>query len=268
MRFKNNCSPYKYSGVIFFHSDKKIWVPMQKAKYVGYFLSFPFSKYALVYFLILCLAFLIGCDQPRAASDEIKIVEAVVGGKRLYVPDVYLKFGHTSLGAKTGFIQAYYPGSAPVPGDPQELWEQGEWQEKNIRIRFTHYPKSNPIGSVETAIEHHKTNKTLGREFGGLLHVTQEEEENDWKNDIWIEDRKTGSFISCSEEQYEGGNPQCSHRFYMDRISFKISYSKKLLPEWKTIKQNAFDLYESFQNPESALAYVHQISSLPNSKGE
>ena len=219
-------------------------------------------------FVALCLL-LSAClpeEDAEIGPEEITVTAYTVGGVTLHVPDVYTKAKGTSVGAETGFIQTFYPGSNPIPGDPQELWEQGEWY-KNINILFQHADPSRAQAVLDGFIKSKHASKDAGSKYG-LQHLTQGDEEQWFRDDIWIEDRENGSFISCAEKQYEPANPQCSHYLFSGSFFLKITYSKKFLPDWKLIKGNALGLFESFKSREAATAYVQQLSKETDIEGD
>lgn len=193
-------------------------------------------------------------------EEKFQITERVVGGNKLYVPNVYLSTSYTSLGDDSGLLQAYYPGSTPIPDDPQSLWEQGEWY-KNVRILFTYPPKPDPAGVMASMITLNRADLKAGEKYG-LRHYTQSDvEQRIFRKDIWIEDDTSGSFIMCSKKQADNEVPLCQHIFSIGDASIKIRYNKQLLPDWEIIKENVSDMYESFFSKESALIYVQNLIS-------
>ncbi|MCB1783392.1 MAG: hypothetical protein KDI13_05300 [Alphaproteobacteria bacterium] len=226
------------------------------------------SKKKYLFIIAQCIFFISACTpQGTKNSADIKIIETIVNGENLYIPHAYLKFGYTSVGDKSGFLQAYYPGSSPVPGDPKELFKQGEWY-KNVRILFTNYPKPNPQGVLQNNIETQKTDKTIGEEYG-LVHLTQSDQDQAFHRDIWVDSFDDGSFIRCSKKTDADDPVQiCEHLFNIGQTSLSISYDKRLLPEWKLIKKNVWAMYESFKSPKTAIAYITEFYPNPQAQGK
>lgn len=213
---------------------------------------------------ITLLANLISGCSKKAQKDPQEIREFFVGVQKYYIPRAYADFKYTSVGNESALIQAWYPGSTPVPGDPTELWKKGEWY-KNVRILFTYYKKANPAGTMKTLVELNKAEKKIGIEYG-LEHYTQYDENRGFNDDIYIEDPKTGSFITCSKKTDENDPVQmCTHYFYTGKVRFNVDYDKRLLPEWQAIKTNVMALYKSFESPVQAKEYIQQF--YPATKG-
>lgn len=174
----------------------------------------------------------------------------------MYIPDAYTRLGYTSVGGEDGFIQMWYPGDAPVPGDPGELFDQGEW-DKNIRLLFKYYKTPEPQKTLEHMLNHYRADMLVGEKYG-LQHYSQSDEhQRTFRDDVWIVNRIEGSWIRCSKRRGEDDLIQlCSHKFYDGNIQFKITYNKIHLPEWQKIKNNVKALYDSFSNADTARAYV------------
>tara|TARA_R110000772_G_scaffold58608_1_gene132903 strand:- start:611 stop:1318 length:708 start_codon:yes stop_codon:yes gene_type:complete len=214
---------------------------------------------------LLISALLLACDVNVGQTKQVEITEYIIGSEKLYIPNVYTKTKGTSVGKESGFIQTFFPGSTPIPGDPQELWEQGEWH-KNINILFRQADPTKAQAVLKGQIDLTKSYENAGSEYE-LEHRTQTKDE--WfRNDIWIEDEEVGSFISCAEKQYEPSNPQCTHYLFSGDYFLKITYSKKFLPDWKLIKTNALALFDSFKSREAATAYVQQFYQQHHIEGD
>ena len=210
--------------------------------------------------------------QGQKTSLEVELVESNIAGQLFYIPKPYLDFGHTSVGEKSALIQAFYPGSHPVPGDPKKLWEEGEW-DKNVRILFTQTGELQTIEPlIEKALrrfyyEEYMNTESLKRAvypsqptetIYGLAHYPATPK--DFKDIYLAEDEKgSKSFIRCSAKLTEKSVPQCAHNFIFENFRFKVSYDKGLLPLWAIIQDNTLQLYESFKAPDSAATYFLSI---------
>ena len=213
---------------------------------------------ARVLSLFIVSIFLVSCAPQKKKPSDTQVIEYTVDGKKLYIPYAYVKFGYTSVGGKSGLIQAFYPGSTPVPGDPNELWEKGEWY-KDVRILFTNPPDPHPQVVLESMKKFYKADLYAGEQYG-LKHLTQSNPDQAYNEDIWIEDEKAGDFISCSEKTDRDDPVQtCKHVFLTGKTYFKISYDRRLLPEWKLIKNNVVEMFNSFQSADTAAAYIQQF---------
>lgn len=224
-----------------------------------------------------CIVFAIGLLTACLPSND-KLQEVThyrIGRYDLYIPYAYVQFHWTSIGigSPSGLIQAYYPGSAPVMDDPNALYKRDLWQ-KNVRILFSdlsRYPDFDPEKGLAGAVHLFKASNVVGEQYG-LSHQTQPDDiKNDW-DELWIE-RKNGhliSYISCRKEYAEGVVPYCAHHFWDNRFDYKVSYDKRLLPEWRLIRENVLALMGSFESEEAARAFIaDQISkTLPTQKGE
>lgn len=220
----------------------------------------PKSKFILVLIPLFILALSMGCSKKTQKNPQ-EIKEYSVAGHTLYIPEAYTDFGYTGAGGSSVLLQAWYPGSAPVPGDAHELWERGEWY-KDVRILIDFPPKPNPLGVMKSNIELNQARKKVRDEYG-LSHYTQYDENVGFNDDIFIDDWNTGSFIGCSKTF--GANysiPICKHIFAVGSASFNISYDKRLLPYWKTIKKNVIELFQSFHSQQSAKTYISKFYPL------
>ena len=225
---------------------------------------------ALCFTVILVVA--IGFSVPQLIKtnrgSSPQIIQARLGNVDLYIPKDYVRFGHTSIGTESALIQAWYPGATPVPGkgdNSTELWRQGLWG-NNIRI-LLHSNPNIPLWENDRILKSlERLNATLmvGQEYG-LLHKTQPEGKVQDAYDVWLEmnGNKIISYITCSDEwDREWYYPQCSHYIelgYQDagkRVRAHISYDRRLLPEWKTIKDNVGAMFESFESQDTAKEFI------------
>lgn len=211
---------------------------------------------------IVVAALLVSCGQAGGASEEVKIRQYSVGGIRLFVPDAYLNTKGSSIGRDAAFIQTFYPGSMPITEDPMELWRKGEWY-KNINIVFQQADPSRAPHVLNGQINLTKSFKSAGSRHG-LQHFTQESESDSFKNDIWIDDKESGSFISCDDAQDAPANPQCTQYLFSETLFVQITYSKEFLPKWGLIKSNVLDMINSFQARDTAIEYVNKVMGKEN----
>ncbi len=216
------------------------------------------GKLTWVFFVVLL--FLTGCSQQDEVHDPLALHRAVLSGEMLFIPDVYLDFKYTSAGDESALIQMWYPGSNPVPGDPQELWRQGEWYQ-NVRLLLTNNKTiRNGANILQGQIDLQSADLLVGNEYG-LAHYAQSDPHYAiFKDDLYIEDRENGSYIRCTKKQTADDPVSlCKHKFGIGKMSFSITYDKRLLPDWKIIKTNVVAMYESFKAPDTARAYIQQF---------
>ena len=210
--------------------------------------------------LILLLIVAVSGCQP-SSSVQFQINEYHVGEHTLYIPRAYTHLDTTSIGDESGLIQAFYPGSAPVIQNRKILWEQGKWY-KNVRIHFDDVSqyKINPEKSLQSQITRFKAFKVVGEQYG-LIYRTQPENIKNDHDELWVEKDKSGKVVSriqCKKKYHETVIPQCSHRFYSENFKYKVSYDKRLLPEWKLIRENVLALMASFESHQAAHDFVDE----------
>lgn len=230
------------------------------------------GKHATLYLRLAAIAvaalfvpafILTGClpDGGRGGVST-EIVEAKIGDQVYYIPKAYLNFQHTSVGPDGFLLQAFYPGSAIVPGDVNELWKQDEWW-KNVRILAS--KRHSPISFDEFAqssTAYLKASEIVGNEYG-LIHQKQPEGVAQDQLDIWFEkkDQQIVSYVTCSEHLIENDFPQCSHDLFIgSKLWLKVTYDKRLLPKWKTVQNDVEEMLDSFQSPGTAREFLYHQS--------
>lgn len=210
------------------------------------------------YSILLFCFFICGCLPDEAQNYEI--INAKLGDVTLYIPKEYVKFRHTSIGTESALLQAWYPGAAPVPGDDStELWKQGIWW-KNVMILVSmRHDTTIPFDKgTKSSIKYLRATEFAGDEYG-LQHYTQApDDHNQDLYDVWLE--KDNDFIisriTCTEKISELSKPNCTHYFFWNDLSAKITFDRRFLSDWKTINQNVTSMLESFQSPESAQTFL------------
>lgn len=206
---------------------------------------------------LISFLFLLSCDSGE--QRQYRIIHAKVGTHNLYIPDLYMRTAFSSVGKESGYIHAWYPGSAPILRDPKQLWKEGEWY-KNIGILFydkSEYSKRDLEIVLKGQIDIFKAYKVVGDQHG-LIYQTQPDDIKNDKNEVWIE-RENGilkSFITCGKKFAEGIIPQCIHFSEDENFLYHISYDKRLLPEWTLIRTNALTLMNSFKTEIDAKNFV------------
>ena len=136
---------------------------------------------------------------------------------------------YTSVGEKSGLLQAWYPGDKIVPGNPDDLWKHGQWS-NNVRILFTWSESTTFDKWIEADIKLQKAFQIVGNEYG-LVHRTQPDGYVKDHDDLWIEDSKneTKAMIACSDVEVSRV-PQCKHYFDLDHYGFTVSYPLRIGP--------------------------------------
>jgi hypothetical protein len=212
---------------------------------------------ANITFLLLTIL-LLGCLPEGKATNDYKIVEGRIGQQNFYIPKIYFaQEGTRKIGEKDFYIRAMYPDFSPLTESSEEIRKRGEWY-KNISILSHLYPKPRPMDKfAKDNIEYLKATEFVSTEFG-LIHQTQPPNQIQDLDDVWVE--KNGdefvSFIQCNEKLDEFSVPQCSQFIQIEGLTVKSRFDKRLLPEWKAIKENVIALHESFKSAESAQKFI------------
>ncbi|PCJ99993.1 MAG: hypothetical protein COA45_04045 [Zetaproteobacteria bacterium] len=212
-------------------------------------------------FILLFIVLLTGCvpsDDKQEPSNDIVIKQGVIGGKKYYVPEQYLKMKGSAISSDGIYVRAMYPNFTPVLKDPKELRGEKEWyrsvrilaKKRNSNIEFNVF--------AEGKIKNLKAFEIVGEEYG-LIHQKQPEEHVQDHDDIWLEKNNDEyvSLINCSEKIIETDVPHCQMQiFYKSKFRIKASFNKVLLPHWKEIKRNVLEMFDSFEYEHSARAYI------------
>ncbi|WP_143056933.1 hypothetical protein [Nitrosomonas marina] len=215
-----------------------------------------------IVFKVIVLGLLIGCEpqiDEKACTKNIELTHAVLNQHSLYIPLEYLKFIHTSVGNESALLQTWYPGGNIVPnGTPLEFIKEDVWW-KNIRVLITSKRSAIPFGEfAQKTITHLEATELVGNEYG-LIHYKQPENEVQDHSDVWVEknEKNTVSYIICSEHITKNDRPQCENHFFMnEKFWIKISYSRKLLSDWKNLKDNVINMIDSFEKPDTAQFFL------------
>lgn len=209
---------------------------------------------ALLVIIVVAGGLLLISHRP-SVPPEPELIHAKIGASELYIPKEYLKFRHTGVGAKSALLQAWYPGSAIAPGSSSlDLAKEGVWW-KNISILVNERLSDISFDNfARKSTEYLDATELVGDEYG-MMHYTQPKGFVQDKYDVWLE--KNGelitSYITCSERLIESDIPQCTHKFFLDGgLRISISYDRRFLPEWKIIKSNVEDMFDSFRSREAA----------------
>ena len=215
--------------------------------------------------LVACGLWLVACglllveSKEAVSQEEIEVVKGEIAGQAYYVPKSYFKFSNRYFTDDNINLQFMNPDFQPLSGTLQNLWEKREYY-KNVSVLANSVPK--PIGAHKFAnvrIESLKATEIVGEEYG-LIHQKQPKEEIQDFEDVWLEE-KGGEYLSiieCSEKIIESAIPQCSYHLYWESFHIAVDFDKRLLPEWKKIKNNTLALLESFKSEETARAFLEE----------
>jgi hypothetical protein len=200
-------------------------------------------------FAVLLAACLPKTEEHKPLNVDIGMYH--VGDHTFYVPKPYV----TSIGDESLLLESYYPGNAPVLRTWQELKDQGNVY-KTISILMTdlsRYENFTPEKGLSALINLFQATKVTGKEYGLKHHTQPDGIENEW-GEIWVEssEPKSIAYITCKTKAKK---PQCSYNFFGNDFEYKISFDKRLLPEWKTVRHNVLELIDSLHSEEAAKAY-------------
>jgi|TARA_R110000772_G_scaffold111960_1_gene216071 hypothetical protein len=228
--------------------------------------SKSFEKRKSIIFLFFGLAILAACipsgDDETKGKYEFVVNRYEIGEHVLHIPYAYTRFHLTSVGGESGLIQAYYPGSSPVIQGTENLRESGKYVNR-VHILFTdlkRYQGFDPKKSLQGAVDHFAATELAGQEFG-LTKLTQAKgvPNPDYKDELWIASEPSTEivYISCSKEA-RAPAPQCKHKFYDDKFLYSVTYDKRQLKNWATIRDNVIELMHSFRSAEAAEEFVRE----------
>lgn len=208
----------------------------------------------MVISLFLCTS----CDESPeggAISSSSRIIEGRVGEDIYFIPEGFFIFKGRAFDDDGIYIHIMYPNFSPPEKSTIDIWKQGN-EINYIRVLAQHYPKkkANEAELLENFITWEDAYEISGSEFG-LLHRTQPDGYVKDKKDIWIEERNGSirSIFMCSEKLIETDVPQCSQHYHLrDDMQLKVTFDKRLLPNWREIDSGVRALFDSFKARESA----------------
>lgn len=211
---------------------------------------------------LIVVLFVTGCNpsekkeqQPRA----IVIKQGDIDGKTYYVPESYfvLKGDGISNGI---YVRAMYPEFSPVLDDSRKLWKEKQ-QYKKIRVLAKRRKSNIDFDDfAKGTIKNLRVYEVVGDEYG-LIHRKQPEGYVQDHDDMWLEKSNDNyhSYITCSEKIIKADVPHCKLQvFYKSQFRIKATFNKVLLPHWKIIKSNVLEMFESFENEDTAREYISQ----------
>ena len=202
-------------------------------------------KYVL---LIITVLFLQAC-LPEKAGNKVEILETRIGKQTLYIPKAFFKPGFEGSSGKTSVIEILFPDFTPLIKSKKDMWEKGE-RTQYLRALINELTTEKSFTEVATgSVDYLDAKELVGNEYG-LLHYTQPDGAVKDMYDVWFD--KDGneivSYLTCSEKILETDVPQCRHRFWTDDFRITMSYDKRLLKEWKEIKNGIVQLINQFQS--------------------
>lgn len=213
----------------------------------------------------------------EGTQDDYEIVQGTMGDWRVFVPRKYFVLNWLDpMKEENLYLLMRYPELTPIVRSEQmPMWKRGEWH-KTIRV-LASFKESNGKSQHELTvpmIDHLKAYQVVGEEHG-LIHQTQPDGyvKDHW--DVWLErDHNTGQYLSyttCTEMLTASSVPQCSHHFtYLvpSRIGrVKVSFDKRLLLQWREIRNDVVELFDSFSSPETARAFIYERERKASEKG-
>lgn len=224
-----------------------------------------FTRYfqsGFLFVLCLCLAACVPEKNNSLSSKNTRIIEGQINDVTYFIPENYFVPTSKSILHDSFYLRAIYPQFAPITIDMQTLWDLN-LQHRKIDILAQYAPNALPPDQfVKSVIDGTwKAYEIVGEEYG-LIHQTQPEGYNQDNHDMWIEkkDRSYVSYVNCSKKLSEISVPHCSDHFFKDGFHVKVNFDKRLLPEWKIIREKTIDLIDSFHSPESAKEFIRQAT--------
>ena len=209
-------------------------------------------------FLLVLLCLLVSACQLEEKIQEVDIYTVKLGDQIFYVPKYDFKFqGPNSKNTHNMLIRVMYPEMTPILESPGDIWKRGEWHRK-LLILVDFAPKGTDITKfAENRLDHFRTTKFVGEEYGFLHHYTQAKGGIADHHDVWIEkdDGEINSVIDCSEKLTSASVPQCSQHIRPLPLTISVNYNKRLLKEAPHIRERVLKLLESYDRPENAVNY-------------
>ena len=183
-----------------------------------------------------------------------EIVKVTLGQNTLFIPRLY--FDSPFLVEESAIrLIVFNSDFDPLPDSPEMLWDHPDW-DNHISMLMQAYPKPISIDqNANSLIKFFKAYKVIGEEYGLIRRAQQDGIPQDG-DDIWLEkdraDSAIKSFIVCREKYNEIVVPKCDQYVQFKGIHIQNNFDKRLLPEWKKIKDNTVSLIQSFENETSS----------------
>ena len=214
--------------------------------------------------MVLLTLLLSGCDNQK---NLYEINEFRWQGRMYYVPRIYEKMAWADTDRDQSiYLQVMYPHFSPLSQSPQKYWDEGTKYHYIIRILVSDKDPKIPFETaIRTGMKSYEATELVGEEYG-LWHYTQPEGKNQDSYDYWIEKNSDEliSYITCSEILSERSVPQCRYFIPNEKVYYIVSFDKRLLPHWSSIKKNTEEIYTSFASPEAALEFLNSRLEISN----
>lgn len=227
---------------------------------------FQSSRAINIFFVIFACFFIASCLPEEPPEHSYKIIAGEVNGKIYHVPEAYFALPGDSISGDSIYVVAMYPEFSPPMEKPKELSKKGLWY-KNVTILLLKRKSSTSFDEfAKGMIDHHKAFEVVKEEYD-LIHQKQPKDEIQDNKDLWLERNSSNefvSYISCSEKLNETSMPKCTHNYFNNDFRFKVSFDKRFLAEWKSIKRNTLALLESFESETTAESFLNTRLDLTN----
>lgn len=209
---------------------------------------------------LICVVFLVGCGPDNST----KIIEGEIYGRKFYYPWLYAVPPFYGISGESIYVRALHPTFEPLQISETELFHQKREQyliRMLVKPALRDTPKRISLDELFQAMNerNYKATVFVGNEYG-LVHMTQPPEGVADIHDIWLEkiDGKVVSYISCGEKILNTDVPQCRYLSTENYFRLEISFDKRMLPEWRAVRDNALRMINSFNSPETAMEFLHQ----------
>lgn len=202
---------------------------------------------------ILILSFVIF---KKAIKDSNKVIHVQLGTNNLFIPRLY--FDDPFIIEKTA-IRLIVKNTHFEPfTTPQKDFRNNP---EKIRIMVELHPKK--LGMDDTAknmVNSLKASSFVEAKYG-LVHQKQPEDEVQDFRDIWLDEEngKYVSLITCSDKLSDVSVPQCTQYLDYKNLRIENSFDKKLLPQWKAIKNRTLALFTDFETEASAKKLLEHV---------
>lgn len=211
-------------------------------------LSYLMKKHVFGFAFIVLALVLTGVWIEISTAKRPKINIFEIEGQHYCVPKQYAHPNAKASSTPPIYLNVLTPDLNPMEYGIGYYVDRGEWWTK-VSILVNKI-----ISDLPYSMKWEKNQKTYSAtifvaEEYGLKYFTQPPEANQDNFDFWIEE-KDGSvknIISCSDQLTDKYIPHCRMGFRTSNLYYSISFDKRQLSDWRTIKNNSIALIESWR---------------------
>lgn len=174
-----------------------------------------------------------------------EVDEYNLGDETIFIPSIYFHKITDIMSRPSGNIAAYSPGNIPVLLSEKQI-KKFNVNDKVIKIEFFDVSTSEEVNlskGLEATKKVFALNKAAGFQYD--LEYFVHSDGRDVYKGLWVdnEDQVDASYILCQQDKKTVTT--CDHVFRNNQFSFVLRYDKKLLSDWKNIKTNISNLFDS-----------------------